>query len=205
MTATDDDADSPLADSHDVMVEVTNVEEAATVGIQLSSLQPQVSTAIMVDYVDAVGNPLVGADGAAHTGIVDDDRDKDDPESTDIPAEDVTWQWSRSSSKSGPYTDITGDDAAKTVIYTPASADSGMYLRVTGTYEDGEGAGKTVEATSAYPVRHSLAATAHPHSPRTSTPRLMAMTRQPRRSTTGPWRALPRATPSLPTTPTTTA
>ena len=101
VTATDDDADSPLADSHDVMVEVTNVEEAATVGIQLSSLQPQVSTAITVDYVDAVGNPLVDADGAAHTGIVDDDRDKDDPASTDIPAEDVTWQWSRSSSKSG--------------------------------------------------------------------------------------------------------
>ena len=28
-----------------------------------------------------------------------------------------------------------------------------MFLRVTGTYEDGEGEGKTVEATSAYPVR----------------------------------------------------
>ena len=28
-----------------------------------------------------------------------------------------------------------------------------MYLRVTATYEDGEGEGKTVVATSAYPVR----------------------------------------------------
>ena len=151
VTATDDD-DTPLADSHDVMVEVTNVEEDATVGIELSSLQPQVSTAITVDYVDGVGNPLVDAAGAAYTGIMDDDRDKDDATSSLIPAEDVTWQWSRSSSKSGRFTDIPGD-AAKAVSYTPGSADRGMYLRVTGTYEDGEGEGKTVEATSAYAVR----------------------------------------------------
>ena len=151
VTATDDDS-SPLAGSHSVMVEVTNMEEAATVGIELSSLQPQVSTAITVAYVDGVGNPLVDAAGALHTGIMDDDRDKDDATSSDIPGDDVTWQWSKSSSKSGTYTDIPGDEA-KTISYSPGSADRGMYLRVTGTYEDGEGEGKTVEATSAYAVR----------------------------------------------------
>ena len=151
VTATDDD-DTPLAGSQSVMVEVTNVEEAATVGVELSSLQPQVSTAITVNYVDSVGNPLVGADGAAYTGIMDDDRDKDDATSSDIPAEDVMWQWSKSSSKSGTFTDIPGD-AAKMVSYTPGSSDRGMYLRVTGTYEDGEGEGKTVDATSEYAVR----------------------------------------------------
>ena len=150
VTATDDD-DSPLSDTYVVMVEVTNVEEAATVGIELSSLQPQVSTAITVNYVDGVGNPLVDANGAAYTGIVDPDRDEGRT-STSIPAEDVTWQWSKSSSKSGRFTDIPGD-AAKTVSYTPGSSDRGMYLRVTGTYEDGEGEGKTVQATSAYTVR----------------------------------------------------
>ena len=153
VTATDDDAVTPRDGSHDVMIEVTNEEEAATVGIELSSLQPQVSTAITFDYVDGVGNPLVDAAGDEHTGIVDDDRDKDEATMSDIPAEDVTWQWSKSSSKGGTYTDIPGDDEAKTVSYIPGSADRGMYLRVTGTYEDGEGEGKTVEATSAYPVR----------------------------------------------------
>ena len=151
VTATDDDAPLLVA-THEVMVEVTNEEEAATVGIELSSLQPQVSTAITIDYVDGVGNPLVDEVGAAHTGIVDDDGDKDDATSSDIPAEDVTWQWSKSSSRSGRYTDIPGD-TAKAVSYTPGSSDRGMYLRVMGTYEDGEGEDKTVEATSAYPVR----------------------------------------------------
>ena len=67
--------------------------------------------------------------------------------------DDVEWQWSKSSSRSGTYADITGDDAAETATYTPASQDRGMHLRVTATYEDGEGEGKTVVATSMYPVR----------------------------------------------------
>jgi len=89
VTATDDDG-TPLDGTHDVMIEVTNVEEAATVGIEFSSLQPQVSTPIDVSYVDSTGNPFVDAAGAAYTGIVDDDRDKDDATSTAIPAEDVS-------------------------------------------------------------------------------------------------------------------
>ena len=135
-----------------VEVEVTNEEETATTGIELSSLQPQVSTPITVDYVDGVGNPLVDANGVANTAIVDPDKDKGET-STTIPADDVEWQWSKSSSRTGTYTDITGDDAAKTATYTPASQDRGMYLRVTATYEDGEGEGKTVVATSINPVR----------------------------------------------------
>ena len=65
----------------------------------------------------------------------------------------MEWQWSKSSSRTGTYADITGDAAAETHTYTPASQDRGMYLRVTATYDDGEGEGKTVVATSAYPVR----------------------------------------------------
>ena len=135
-----------------VTVEVTNMDEDATTSIELSSLQPQVSTAITVDYVDGVGNPLVDADGAANTAIMDPDEDKGET-SMIIPTGDVEWQWSKSSSRTGRYTDITGDDVAKTITYTPASQDRGMYLRVTATYEDGEGEGKTVVATSMYPVR----------------------------------------------------
>ena len=106
-----------------------------------------------MDYVDGVGNPLVDATGVANTAIMDPDRDKSAPISMIIPTADVEWQWSKSSSRTGTYADITGDDAAETSIYTPASQDRGMYLRVTATYEDGEGEGKTVVATSMYPVR----------------------------------------------------
>ena len=133
-------------------VEVTNVDEDATTSIEMSFLQPQISTAITVDYVDGVGNPLVNAQGAANPAIVDPDQAKGET-STTIPADDVKWQWSKSSSRTGTYADITGDDAAETITYTPASQDRGMYLRVTATYEDGEDEGKTVVATSAYPVR----------------------------------------------------
>ena len=135
-----------------VAVEVTNVEEEATTGIEMSSIQPQVSTAITVGYVDGVGNPLVDTNGVANTTIVDPDNDKTDVSPT-IPDADVKWQWSKSSSRNGTYTDITGDDAAETASYTPASQDRGMYLRVTATYEDGEGEGKTVVADSMYQVR----------------------------------------------------
>ena len=130
-----------------VEVEVTNEDEDATTGIEMSSLQPQVSTPITVAYVDGVGNPFVDSNGAANTAIVD-------PDNTDtmIGEADVKWQWSRSSSRTGAYSEITGD-VAKTVPYTPDSTDESMYLRVTATYEDGEGEGKTVMATSVYPVR----------------------------------------------------
>ena len=80
-----------------VTVDVTNVEEDATTGIEMSSLQPQVSTAIMVHYVDGVGNPVVDAAGAANTAIVDPDRDKSETSSMIIPVADVEWQWSKSS------------------------------------------------------------------------------------------------------------
>ena len=148
---------------HAVTVDVTNEDEAATTGIELSSLQPQVSTAITVVYVDGVGNPYVDAAGAANGAIEDPDRNEagtvpaagdtgaTTPTVNTIPTDDVEWQWSKSSSRNGTFTDIDGD-AAKLVSYTPGSADQGAYLRVTATYEDGEGEGKTVMATAEYPV-----------------------------------------------------
>ena len=85
--------------------------------------------------------------------IVDPDGDDANPDTT-IEADDVTWQWSRSSTRTGSYSDIAGAAAlAVPYTYTPDSTDESMYLRVTATYEDGEGEGKTVMATSVYPVR----------------------------------------------------
>ena len=91
--------------------------------------------------------------GGANTAIVDPDEDKSEA-STTIPADGrgvAVVQVVQSGT--GTYADITGDDAAETKTYTPASQDRGMYLRITATYDDGEGEGKTVVATSAYPVR----------------------------------------------------
>lgn len=146
-----------------VTVEVTNVDEPADTGIELSLVQPREGSRIRVLFTDKVGNPFLGADGAslspainadyptgaAASGIVDPDRGKDDADTTAIPAEDVNWQWSRGSSRTGTFTDI---EDATGPVYTVVDDDRTRYLRVTATYEDREGEGKTLMATSIYPT-----------------------------------------------------
>ena len=64
----------------------------------------------------------------------------------------ITWQWAKSDSgsKNSNYTDISGETAS---TYTPVAADVGKYIRATASYTDGEGAGKSAEATSYQPAR----------------------------------------------------
>ena len=57
----------------------------------------------------------------------------------------TTWQWSKSMTMDGTFTDI---DTATSMAYTPAEADEGYYLKVTASYTDGEGTGKTATVTS---------------------------------------------------------
>ena len=57
-----------------------------------------------------------------------------------------TWQWSRSTSRNSGHVAIIGATAA---TYVPVTADSGYYLRVTASYNDGHGqVRKTLQATS---------------------------------------------------------
>ena len=58
----------------------------------------------------------------------------------------TTWQWARSSSANGPWTNITG---ATTASYTPVEADADRFLRATASYTDAVGAGKTASAVTA--------------------------------------------------------
>ena len=57
----------------------------------------------------------------------------------------TTWQWSKSMTMDGTFTDIY---TATSMAYTPAEADEGYYLKVTASYTDGEGTGKTATVTS---------------------------------------------------------
>ena len=63
----------------------------------------------------------------------------DDPDGA---TSNAKWQWSKSSSKNGAYSTITGANAA---TYTPDDDDIGFYLRATVTYEDPEGRGQDGE------------------------------------------------------------
>ena len=90
-----------------VMVEVTNVDEDGTV--ELSALQPARSVPFTATLTDIDGP--TGLTGSAE------------------------WQWSRSQSASGGWTDI---DEATGRAYTPDvdGGDSGYYLRATAKYKD---------------------------------------------------------------------
>ena len=61
----------------------------------------------------------------------------------------MTWKWEGSSDKTG-WTTING---AMSGTYIPLAADVGNYLRVTVTYTDGEGSGKTAQVVSQMPVQ----------------------------------------------------
>ena len=55
------------------------------------------------------------------------------------------WQWAQSASRSGTYADISG---ATSATYTPVAGDVNRYLRVTVTYADPAGSGKTAQTTT---------------------------------------------------------
>ena len=100
-----------------VTVTVTNVDEAGT--LTLSTLQP-------VDGIEMT-TILTDIDGV-------------------VVADETTWKWAKSSSRTGAYTDIEGETANS---YTPKPADLNHYLRGTATYTDPQGSGKTAVATTA--------------------------------------------------------
>ena len=108
-----------------VIVNVTNVDEAGT--LTLSTLQPVdgIEVTTTLTDIDSVTN-------ANPSGAVTDT--------------DLTWEWAKSSSKTGAYTVI---ETATADRYTPKPADINHYLRATVTYTDPQGSGKTVMATTA--------------------------------------------------------
>ena len=91
-----------------VEVEVTNVDEAGTV--KLSALQPAPTVDFTATLTD-LDNPSIDLSGSAE------------------------WQWARSKSASGGWTDI---DKATKSAYTPDEddKDEGYYLRATAKYTD---------------------------------------------------------------------
>ena len=114
----------------EVTVNVTNVDEPGVV--TLPSLQPEEG----VDLTASLTDP----DGAV-TGT-------------------LNWQWAKSSSRTGPFTDIENDDSPCGTpadnCYKPVEADVGSYLRATASYDDPEGKYKSAAAVSTNPVRVGL-------------------------------------------------
>ncbi len=74
-----------------------------------------------------------------------------------------TWKWQRSSSMSGPWTDITNTNASS---YTPDADDVSQYLRAHVTYTDGSGTDEvTLTAATSYRTVNDSSANEHPVPP----------------------------------------
>ena len=67
----------------------------------------------------------------------------------DIVVGAIDWQWSRVNPSTGGSPPITG---ARSSSYTPVMADVGNNLKVTASYTDGEGSGKSASASTTTPV-----------------------------------------------------
>ena len=89
--------------------------------VTLSALQPQAGTALTATHGDPDGD-----------------------------ISDLKWQWARSMTMDGAYTDI---DDATAGAYTPKDVDIDYYLQATASYTDAEGSGKTALRTSANAVQ----------------------------------------------------
>ena len=104
-----------ISASRDVTVTVTNVDEDGTVTLSPTS-QPRVDTEITASLSDVDGTPTA-----------------------------VSWQWSRSTSNTGGWSNIAGGRQAN---YTPTVADEDNYLRATASYTDPHGPGKSESAVT---------------------------------------------------------
>ena len=75
------------------------------------------------------------------------------------------WQWQRSATEAGVYSDIPATEGGASTSYTPSAGDLGRWLKTTVTYDDSTGTGWTAEATQRVLSRPTLsnAAYAHPY------------------------------------------
>ena len=115
------DGGTTEVDTEVVTIRVINVDEDGEV--ELSATQPQEGVPLMATLSDE--------DGAE--------------------ANTIRWQWARSSSSRGTYTNIKKDSTSSP--YTPVADDVGKYLRATASYDDGHGDKKTAHRVSTNSVQ----------------------------------------------------
>ena len=62
------------------------------------------------------------------------------------------WQWQRSATEYGAYSDIAAAEGGMSNPYTPSAGDLGMWLKAKITYDVGSSTGQTAQATTQQPV-----------------------------------------------------
>ncbi len=68
------------------------------------------------------------------------------------PVSNEAWQWQRSATEYGAYSDIAAAEGGTSNPYTPSAGDLGMWLKAKITYDVGSSTGQTAQATTLQPV-----------------------------------------------------
>ena len=128
-----------------VTITIENVDEPGVVNLS-PTRQPKEDEEITAVLTDPDG-PVTGQS----------DPDPDDNPLTITENASTTWQWARSSSSNGPWTDIEATTTEPVVTsdthaYTPSADDRNMYLRATASYSDGQGDDKTAQVVTDFAV-----------------------------------------------------
>ncbi len=137
VTVTDSAGTTDATNANTVTLTVTVINEDEEGTVTLSVEQPKVGIELTATLTDPDGSP---GDGLP-LEIAD----------FNLTAEtDTSWQWARSTSRTGSWTDIKGETSN---TYTPdADDDVGYFLRATATYNDRLGQDKTEPGVSSYSV-----------------------------------------------------
>ena len=125
--------DHETKDSYSLAVSVTDGLNAS--GEADTAVDATVDVTVTVTNVDEPGSVSFDsgtpAVGTALTASLED---------PDGSVSSLTWQWAKSTTQGGTYTDIS---AATSATYTPVAADAGAWLRATASYSDAEGSDKS--------------------------------------------------------------
>ena len=106
------------------------VTVTATGGTGDRAMTTEQTITVTVRNLEEAGTISFSRGGTAITAVLND---------PDGSVTGVSWQWARSSNRNTGWTNISGATSAS---YTPSSADQGMYLRATASYDDAQGSGK---------------------------------------------------------------
>ena len=148
------DLDHETKDTYTVDVQVADGKDAA--GTAETPPVPDTTHTVIITVTDAddpgsitlsTQTPIVGSTVTAT--VVDQDDG--------LTGE--TWVWEKSDDGQSNWTAISG---ATSDSYTPVAGDDGSYLRVTVTYTDDDGAGKTANAEATSAVTTAPATNEHP-------------------------------------------
>ena len=133
--------------TYTITISVSDGEDASGVTENPAMIDDSITVTINVTNVDEDG--VVTLSAATPQVYVEQTASVTDPDGA---VTDLTWQWSKSDTADGTFTNIS---SATSAAYTPLPADFEKFLKAKASYTDPQGSGKTAEAVATNAVGES--------------------------------------------------